>query len=412
MLYRRILFYTSLLISRQATALFSSSSVVKLLSGKDFDEQVIQSDNVVLVEFFATWCGHCKQMAPEFEKAAIALKGIVPFVAVEDSETMKPYKVQGFPTLMWFGGDKKKPEDFGGERNAKGMVEFVMEKLSSLAGKRMNVKIEKPDTSGGSSGGSENTVVLTDENFDEMVLKDVKNVWFVKFYAPWCGHCKAIAGVWDDLANNLKGKPIKVGKMDASVEKSTPQRFNVGGFPTIKLFPAGKKTDSSAVDYTEGRDLASFERFALQHVKVEATQLLTQAQLDEVCDPKSSNLCVIAFLPHILDSKADGRTKYLKDFNAAIKGSSTVPCTFLWSQGGDQFELEEKLNLGFGFPALVGMSRKKGIFVTMRGSFTEVTMRRFLTGLSAPKHLNDLPKVLPGVVKQKAWDGKDMEEEL
>lgn len=394
-------------------ALYSKSSPVKLLAGKDFTDQVMKGDGLAMVEFFASWCGHCKQLAPEYEKAAKALKGVVSFVAVEDQATMQSYGVKGFPTIKWFGENKNSPEDYQGQRTAKAMVDFAMQKVTALAGKRLGQKVDAGSSgsgggSSGGSGGSANTVVLTDANFQEKVMKDEKGVWFVKFYAPWCGHCKAIAGVWDDLASNLKGK-VNVAKMDATVEKSTPGRFGVQGFPTIKLFPAGKKTDSSAVDYNEGRDLGSFERFAMQYYSMtrEAEQLLTQKQLDESCTGGSNNICVIAFLPHIMDSNAEGRKKYIKDYNAAIKASSGVPCSFFWSQGGDQYELEEKLNLGFGFPALVGISMKKNIFVVHRGSFTESSIRTFLTGLSAPKHLNDLPKALPSVVKQKAWDGKD-----
>merc|ERR1712194_234065 len=204
----------------------------------------------------------------------------------------------------------------------------------------------------------------------------------------------------------------KVAKMDATTEQNVPGRFGVQGFPTIKLFPAGKKTSGSAVDYQEGRDLGSFERFAMKYVVVEADQLLKQSQFDESC-AESGSICVIAFLPHILenDGKAEARNKYLKEYNSAIKAASGVPSNYFWSQGGDQFEFEEKLNLGFGFPALVAISMKKKIFVTHRGTFTEASIRTFLRGLSAPKHLHDLPKTLPQLVSQKKWDGKDAPKE-
>merc|ERR1719362_55714 len=127
---------------------------------------------------------------------------------------------------------------------------------------------------------------------------------------------------------------------------------------------------------------------------LEAEQLLSQDMFDETCKT-GGNLCVIAFLPHIMESSAADRKKYLDQFNSAARGSGGVPASFFWSQGGDQYEFEEKLNLGFGFPALVAISAKKGIFVIHRGSFVESSIRTFLTGLSAPKHLNDLPKELP-----------------
>lgn len=402
------------LLALGADALYSKGSPVELMNLAEFKKKVIGSDGPWMVEFFASWCGHCKQLVPEYEKAAKALKGIVGFAAVEDEAAMAEYGVKGFPSLKFFD-NKKQPVDYKGERNAKGMIQYVMKTLNDIVSKRSGVSAggSSGGSSGGSGGGSGNTVILTDANFDKEVMQDEKNVWFIKFYAPWCGHCKAIAGVWDELANNMKGK-VKVGKVDATVEQSIPQRFGVQGFPTIKLFPSGKKTENSAVDYNEGRDLSSFTRFAEKYaaMTLEAEQLLTQGQFDETCS--EGNLCLIAFLPHIIESSAKERTKYLAEYNNAARGSGGVPCSYFWSQGGDQYEFEEKLNLGFGFPALIAVSRKKNIFVVHRGSFTESSIRTFITGLSAPKHLNDLPKILPPLVEQKKWDGKDgpKEEEL
>ncbi len=56
---------------------------------------------------------------------------------------------------------------------------------------------------------------------------------------------------------------------------------------------------------------------------------------------------MLAFLPHILDSSAAGRVDYLNRFNSALRATA-VPMKFYWLQGGDQFEFEEQLRMGFG----------------------------------------------------------------
>lgn len=56
-------------------AMYPSSSDVVSLTSTNFDRLVKQSDAVWVVEFYAPWCGHCKSLAPEYQKAATALKG-------------------------------------------------------------------------------------------------------------------------------------------------------------------------------------------------------------------------------------------------------------------------------------------------------------------------------------------------
>uniref|UniRef100_A0A0G4HA07 Thioredoxin domain-containing protein n=1 Tax=Chromera velia CCMP2878 TaxID=1169474 RepID=A0A0G4HA07_9ALVE len=388
------------------TGLYSSKSPVQILSASDFKNKVINSDENWIVEFFASWCGHCKQLAPEYEKAAKALKGMVKVGAVEDQSVMGQYQVQGFPTIKWFGADNKNsPKDYQGGRTAADLVDFAMREAQSLAKARVSGK----SSGGGSkkkggSGGKSDVVVLTDAEFDKKVMKD-ESVWFVEFYAPWCGHCKNLAPAWEEVATELKGK-IKVAKVDATVERAVASRFGIQGFPTLKLFPAGKKSDSSVQDYNgprTARDLISYaESFYVANAKAE--ELLSDDQLKEGC---ASSLCVLAFLPHILDTGAKGRNKYLEDYNTVIKSSGGVPVKFFWLQGGDQFEFEETLALSFGFPALIGINLDKGYGVH-RGDFQQGSIRGFLTSMmSGAVAINPIPKNLPKLQTVKPWDGKD-----
>ncbi|CAF4690914.1 unnamed protein product, partial [Rotaria magnacalcarata] len=59
------------------------------------------------------------------------------------------------------------------------------------------------------------------------------DIWFVEFYAPWCGHCRNLAPEWKRAATALKGI-VKIGAVDADSHKSLGQQYGVSGFPTIK----------------------------------------------------------------------------------------------------------------------------------------------------------------------------------
>lgn len=62
----------------------------------------------------------------------------------------------------------------------------------------------------------------------------------VKFYAPWCGHCKSLAPIWESAASKLAGNPhIVIAKLDATTNEVPG--VNIRGFPTLKFWPGNDK---------------------------------------------------------------------------------------------------------------------------------------------------------------------------
>jgi protein disulfide-isomerase A1 len=108
------------------------------------------------------------------------------------------------------------------------------------------------------------TIVVAN-NYDEVVLDDTKDV-LIEFYAPWCGHCKALAPKYDELGEKFKAfsDKVTIAKVDATLN-DVPD--DIQGFPTIKLYAAGKKSDP--ITYTGSRTIEDLAAFVKSNGKYE-----------------------------------------------------------------------------------------------------------------------------------------------
>ncbi|XP_007956713.1 protein disulfide-isomerase A4 [Orycteropus afer afer] len=202
---------------------------VVVLNDSNFDTFVADRD-VVLVEFYAPWCGHCKQFAPEYEKISETLKGDDPPIPVAkiDATTASmlasKFDVNGYPTIKIL--KKGQAIDYEGSRTQEEIVAKVRE-------------VAQPTW----TPPPEATLVLTAENFDSVVNE--ADIILVEFYAPWCGHCKKLAPEYEKAAKELsrRSPPIPLAKVDATAETGLAQRFSVSGYPTLKIFRRGKPFD-------------------------------------------------------------------------------------------------------------------------------------------------------------------------
>ncbi|EYU38104.1 hypothetical protein MIMGU_mgv1a0087951mg, partial [Erythranthe guttata] len=193
------------------TLLFVASAFaddVVVLTEENFDKEVGQ-DRGALVEFYAPWCGHCKKLAPEYETLGASFKKAKSVVIAkvdcdEHKSVCSKYGVSGYPTIQWFPKGSLEPKKYEGARNAEALAEYVNTEAGT------NVKI---------ASAPSNVVVLTPENFEEIVLDENKDV-LVEFYAPWCGHCKNLAPVYEKVAAAFKlDQHVVIANVDADKYK-------------------------------------------------------------------------------------------------------------------------------------------------------------------------------------------------
>ncbi|KAL4802248.1 thioredoxin-like protein [Aspergillus unguis] len=109
---------------------------------------------------------------------------------------------------------------------------------------------------------------LIPKNFDTVVLNSNKPA-LVEFFAPWCGHCKSLAPVYEELGQAFAhaSDKVSIAKVDADANRDLGKRFGIQGFPTIKYFDG--KSDVPQ-DYKGGRDLESLTAFITEKTGVKA----------------------------------------------------------------------------------------------------------------------------------------------
>jgi len=230
-------------------------SDVATLTDANFD--TLTASGEWLLEFYAPWCGHCKNLAPTYEELATKVKGQFNIGKVDctvEKGLASRFAVRGYPTIKFLKDGQI--YDFSGARSVVSFVDF-MEKGYPTANKApLPAKSAPPAAAAATEEVSDNkksdVVILDDSNFEELTSK---GTWLLEFYAPWCGHCKRLAPVYEQVATALKGV-VHVGKVDCTLQKVVCSQYDISGYPTIYY-----KKDNQIYSYEGPRALEDFKKF-------------------------------------------------------------------------------------------------------------------------------------------------------
>lgn len=245
------------------------------------------------------------------------------------SDKCKELGIKAFPSFVLYHNGKE-VETFTGKKGIQGLSEFIEEKLELIRpGSRprggiqvpepaakeghMTALSNKPSPAGSKSekapqdgavalpsttpGSKPNqkqndkkktpnaqgtSVPLTSESFLKLVTA-TRDPWFIKFYAPWCSHCQALAPVWHQTAKDMKGK-LNIGEVNCDKERRLCKDAHVTSYPTIYFFRGGER-----VEYQGLRglgDLVSYARRAVNDVGdgIQYVDAVTFKELEETED--------------------------------------------------------------------------------------------------------------------------------
>jgi len=250
---------TSLLVVLALVALAMGSGSVLMLDKYTIDDAI--NAGPVFVKFFAPWCGHCRAMEEDWKTFASAQPENLAVAEVDctlEKELCEHFHIEGYPTLVLVRDGKT--HKFDRMRTLDDFKNFALSYYVQDSTEKGDIppfaledRQREPATQPAADAApSHEVVVLTDVDFKE---KTASGVWIVEFYAPWCGHCKQLAPKWDQLAT--KADTFHVGKVDCTVNKGVCGKFNIRGYPTIKVL-----ADNQQYDYNGPRNVDDFVAFA------------------------------------------------------------------------------------------------------------------------------------------------------
>ena len=200
-----------------------------------------------------------KPFMKTYEEAAKALKGKVLFshsgISVGIQERLAEFMgvtQDDLPVLrLIMPADMKKfqCETKPDQLTVESIGTFIQDVLDGK--QKAHLKSEKP------VDNTNNAVhVIVGENFEEIVKDKTKDV-LVKYYAPWCGHCKKLAPIWDELGEFYKdNKDLIIAKFDATANEA--EGLEIRGYPTLIWYP---KENKEGVNYEGERELQNFKDY-------------------------------------------------------------------------------------------------------------------------------------------------------
>lgn len=196
-------------------------------------------------------------MAPAWDELAGKFNGngewtVAKVDCTVEKATCAKYGVKGYPTLKALKDGKT--IDYAGARSV-GEFEKFLAKNGPNAAAAAAADAKPADAA--LAKNDKGVWKITNGNIDA-VTSDAKISYFIKFFAPWCGHCKNMAADWESFATTNTDESLRVAEVDCTTDADACQKHGVRGYPTVLLFNGDAK---NPIKFQGARNKAAFTEF-------------------------------------------------------------------------------------------------------------------------------------------------------
>ncbi|KAF9190339.1 protein disulfide isomerase (PDI) protein [Haplosporangium sp. Z 11] len=399
----------ALLLSQSVLAgLYSSKDHVVEVTTQTFDAEVMNSDHLVMVEFYAPWCGHCKNLVPHYKAAAKNLHGIVKMAAIDcDDDKNRPtcsqYGIKGFPTIKVFPPSKngkkgvKYPKDYQGERSAKAMVDFLVKMVPN------DIKLVTSNPS------SEKIINIDEFSANE---NEPRALLFTNKLTS--------SNMYKGLATDMKDRMV-VAEMRAPSDEVL-KKYKIVKPPALVVFPKGSqesilytgelkrdplsefmnqyaepaKTNKKSTKSTTGSESSPSPKPVVAEFDPNINQIVDQAQLSKECLSKDKGQCVIAFFvyePEFPESEQmlQENLEILRKVKKAAYDANK-PLHIMWMDALDKrvTDFRDLFQISNDIPGLFLISPRKKAYLPFIGQFDVEGIQEWLSN-AVSKPVNAIP---------------------
>ncbi|PVF99148.1 thioredoxin-domain-containing protein [Serendipita vermifera] len=277
---------------------------LRQLTANTFDQSI--KKDTWFVEFFSPWCGHCKAFKPTWEKL-VASRDDAPRLnlaqvdCVANGDLCNAEGVKYYPFLRLYqntADGKQTQQVYDESRTLENLEAFLDKHVPKAkpappsheeheeqddAHHEQQAKAHEDDEEHTQQyhSSAENkpkynldgrVLALTKDTFQNKVASEPT---FVKFFAPWCGHCQKLAPKWEELALTLKGI-VNVAEVNCDQFGSVCSNVGIEGYPTLVFYLNGKK-----IDYTGSKTLPAMETFVRKAVAPGIVKVNTADEFNE-----------------------------------------------------------------------------------------------------------------------------------